>query len=511
MAPVAVVGAGINGLVAAFYLRKAGHDVVLFERNKIGGACSAAAITIGRHTIRYQEGASVFGMMPRTIFEELGLHKHLTLYVSDQPDVVHFPKCAPVLMYADIHKRMEEMKEWGEPGGYEVDFMYDCERIARWLNSLHKQRIVPTYKMVRQTFDDRILNNWFIGSAKHLVDRTLSTEQAKMYHLLPVIESGMVDIDAPTTAFTIPLMASGDVCGLGRWGWVRGGISQIAVVLERILMQMGVQIICAQVTNVPEGTNVLDYMDRTGEFFRMLTKAVVFATDPYTAAVATESDRLLEIVKKKEMRGSAGKQVFFFDNPVEWKDAPGANTAMRFIFTHSNVESLVDGMRLVKTGKERWRPNVFQIYPDGAAERAALMEAQSWDEFPQRQDHFSVFFKDIALSLNNEDKADIKKQVELRILSLIENTSSFMGSVLFTPKDLQTRFLFPEGNIDHIELTCGQNYVQRTFSDDPTKSFYRFGSHRDTYYCGAGAYPCGSVSGVPGFFCAKEVIAQLER
>jgi len=47
---VIVVGAGINGLVAAFYLRRAGFAVTLIERaNRVGGAypCGSIAGTPG--------------------------------------------------------------------------------------------------------------------------------------------------------------------------------------------------------------------------------------------------------------------------------------------------------------------------------------------------------------------------------------------------------------------------------------------------------------------------------
>jgi glycine/D-amino acid oxidase-like deaminating enzyme len=51
---IVVVGAGINGLVAANYLRRGGHHVTLLERGpKVGGACVSATMTYRGKQIVY--------------------------------------------------------------------------------------------------------------------------------------------------------------------------------------------------------------------------------------------------------------------------------------------------------------------------------------------------------------------------------------------------------------------------------------------------------------------------
>src|SRR5262245_56495632 len=87
-----VIGAGINGLVAAFYLRRAGWRVTLLERaDRVGGACVSAEATVDGRTQRYALGASVLGLMPDFIFEETGLSRRLATFVPDHPKRVHFP------------------------------------------------------------------------------------------------------------------------------------------------------------------------------------------------------------------------------------------------------------------------------------------------------------------------------------------------------------------------------------------------------------------------------------
>ena len=57
-----------------------------------------------------------------------------------------------------------------------------------------------------------------------------------------------------------------------------------------------------------------------------------------------------------------------------------------------------------------------------------------------------------------------------------------------------------------MTLTKNQNFAKRTFSNNPETKFYQYFNHEDIYYCGAGAFPCGSVAGTPGYMCSKQLI-----
>ena len=64
---IIVIGAGINGLVAANYLRRAGFEVTMIERSeRVGGACVSEVATVNGQAQRYALGASVLGLMPST-------------------------------------------------------------------------------------------------------------------------------------------------------------------------------------------------------------------------------------------------------------------------------------------------------------------------------------------------------------------------------------------------------------------------------------------------------------
>lgn len=91
MPEVVIVGAGINGLVAANYLQRSGCKVTMIERaHRVGGACVSEVAQVGAQEQLYALGASVFGHMQRFVYEQTGLSSRLQVSVSEHPELVHF-------------------------------------------------------------------------------------------------------------------------------------------------------------------------------------------------------------------------------------------------------------------------------------------------------------------------------------------------------------------------------------------------------------------------------------
>ena len=124
-------------------------------------------------------------------------------------------------------------------------------------------------------------------------------------------------------------------------------------------------------------------------------------------------------------------------------------------------------------------------------------------------DRLTVFFKNMALNQRGEALPEVEAAVKATVLSFIANPQDCAWSRLLAPRDLQQLFLFPGGNIDHTMLAGGQTFFERQFSADPAQSFYQFGAWSNVSYCGAAAYPCGSIAGTPGYMCAQQLIRQI--
>lgn len=89
---IVVVGAGINGLVAANYLQRAGCEVTMVERApRVGGACVSEVADVGGVTEHYALGASVLGLMQDFVFRDTGLADRLETFVPSHPKYIFFP------------------------------------------------------------------------------------------------------------------------------------------------------------------------------------------------------------------------------------------------------------------------------------------------------------------------------------------------------------------------------------------------------------------------------------
>ena len=149
-----------------------------------------------------------------------------------------------------------------------------------------------------------------------------------------------------------------------------------------------------------------------------------------------------------------------------------------------------------------YEPGYLQVYCEGASMRQLGLN-ESFDQL-------TVFFKNLSLGDGGADLDDVREQVREKLFQYIQNPADCVWDRLLTPKDLKDIFLFPGGNIDHTLLTGGQTYFDRNYSNQPATNFYRFGDLENVYMCGSGTYPCGSVTGTPGYMCSKELLRGLD-
>ncbi len=155
---IVVVGAGINGLVAAYYLKKAGYSVTVIERKeKVGGACSSATIRYRGKTYSYPNGASVLGLMPDFIFKDTGLRRALKTYTPKESHILYFDDRVPA-----------------EDGGltesrYTRQYEKDLQKVRALLIDGYRTATIPTVATFRKKIGHRLTKVWITGSAAQLL------------------------------------------------------------------------------------------------------------------------------------------------------------------------------------------------------------------------------------------------------------------------------------------------------------------------------------------------------
>ncbi|MBX9724700.1 MAG: NAD(P)/FAD-dependent oxidoreductase [Candidatus Obscuribacterales bacterium] len=499
---IAVIGAGINGLVAANYLQKAGNAVYLLEKKaNVGGACTFDTLEKDGKIYEYPSAATVLGFMQDFVFEETGLAARLEIREPEHPALVWFEDSEqPCILFDDIEKLKIEIKtKWNENGNVE-GFYSDFERVRQFLIKGYREAKVPTIEQAELELGVDTTNLWISGSAKKLMDHYFSSEEMKIFWSIEVTESGPVPLDSPYSAFTIPLLASGSIFD-GEWGFVKGGLWKLTECLAEINKEIGVKIFCdTQIESLsPVDCTVTYVVDNKRETLKC--DQIIFATDPHTAAALVGDDELISTVSAKQALGSSAKLIMLFKNPIKWQndtELKDFDSAFKFIITAKSLKEIESNSQSVIDGKIEYKASYFELYCEGAGLRSLNAD--------RGYDALTVFFKNMALSKKGIDLPNIKEAVEKTILSRIINKEDLIESILLTPQDLKEKFFFPQGNIDHIEIQNGQTFFARSFSSDPQNNFYQFGKHKNLTYCAAGTYPCGSIAGTAGYMCAKQVI-----
>ncbi len=504
---VVIIGAGINGLFAANYLRRAGCDVTVIDRAKRpGGACVSEVADIDGQLQPYALGASVLGLMQDFVFQETGLARRLESYVPAESKRVYFPNAAQsAWIHRDPVQLQQELADrWGERGDVAA-FRADEAKVVAYLQDGYRRAVPPTIVEAEARLGDELTRRWISGSAADLLDHYFTSEQTKIYMAMTVTESGPVSLHEPYSAFTLPLMDSGSIFD-GYYGFVREGLWRLTEELATINGELGVDLQLGGKVVAVDTSGKVVHFERGSTTASIPYDQLLLATDPLTAARLVGDRAMIRDIEQQRFTGTSGKLTLFFRHPVRWIDEQqtadeGADTAFRFIFSVSSLADFEDATLRVLDGIADYAPGYIQVYCEGAAMRQlGLVEPF---------DRITLFFKNMALNASGSALPDVEAAVKAQLLAHVANPEDCVWSRLLSPRDMQQLFLFPGGNLDHTMLVGGQTFFDRQFSADPASHFYTFGDWPAISYCGAGAYPCGSIAGTPGYMCAQQVIRQM--
>jgi phytoene dehydrogenase-like protein len=293
-------------------------------------------------------------------------------------------------------------------------------------------------------------------------------------------------------------MDSGSIFG-GYYGFIKGGIWRITEELGAINQELGIETHLSSVlTNVDTASSHVVF-EKDGAEQKLDFDVLILGTDPLTASRLVGSEDQIKATETQKFRGSSGKLNLMFKNPVRWKH--GSDAAFRFLFSVDNLNDFETATLGALDDDVPYTPGYAQIYCEGAAMRQ-LGHREPFDRL-------AVFFKNLSLGENGAALPEVENEVKQKILALTENPEDCVWTRLLTPKDLQELFHFPGGNLDHTMLVGGQTFFDRTYSDDPATDFYRFGDLDNVYLCGSGTYPCGSVTGTPGYMCSQQLLRSI--
>jgi phytoene dehydrogenase-like protein len=503
---VIVVGAGHNGLVAAWYLAKAGLRVQMFERRPwVGGAAITQELWPG---FRFSTCAhSVHALHPK-IIRDLGL-RHLGFEVLPRtfpdlllkPDGTYYGPAehdSPRNLGFSARLTVEERQ--GEQA------LGEFKRRLVALVAPYRLRVPPTFAELRARAAGTaaaVFEQAITRTASQIRERFLPTARLLDRH---ATEKGMEARDPLALSYAYEAIDAVDeeTGEAPPVGYVRGGMGVLTRLLAQAAEAAGVTINVGHEAArfLVEGGEVIGIRLAGGAEVR--SRVVLSNLDPKRTFLRLFEPQHLDAGFRRRVAGlvtavSCVKLLAAISELPRWKDWDG------------DPASPSGG----KVGLHRMRSHIAAAWDDMDAGRppremvinVSVPSAVDASLAPRGAHTASCYIYPAPATLREGTWEDAREAVTERIIDQITHYApNFRGSVLNcklrTPLDLETENGLTDGCITHLEQGGEQLLWNRPL---PELAHYR-APLRGLYLCGSGQHPGGEVSGQPGHNAAHEVL-----
>jgi phytoene dehydrogenase-like protein len=500
MANIAVVGAGHNGLVCAYYLARAGHEVSIFEQSpNLGGACRNERWNSGAVV---SPGANHYGMLNRRIAADMGLwQRGLSIIRADPQLIVGLGPGESLCLFDDVEATKDQLAHYNEDDAARVDkFFTDVANVRRVIQS-HIFDLSPSLdafvadlNSIEQGLSDRFVINsiddtltYYFKSAQA---KALFSATTFLYNAPP---------DEPGTAFTLAYLSLFDTEGSPGWGIPVGGMGRVTELMTDCVRELGVTIFRGKRVEkiLIEKQAAVGVKCVGNEIVR--ANFVVSNADPYSTYVilAGQSPSSLKLWDDSKFSGPCAKFNFTYRGAVR-------PTSIR-----PDHEGLLKRSAYVYLPTIEYAAEAFHSATSQGYSANPYFEFVSPSEFDNSLcsvgtnigSIYCLFANyDVISSWNETKRSKIKSEVFQCLLEKL-NITDVPERELLDPVDIEFKFGMHKGNVDHGSMMQGNTFENRNIER-------RFGID-NLIICGSGSHPGGLVSGVPGFNAAQRILLQL--
>lgn len=242
---VIVIGAGVNGLVSAAYLAKAGaKTLVLEERDIVGGGCTTQEINVPG--FRHDVCATIHDQIqdcPVFTKDELGLFSNFGLkYIYPDPMLVSlFRDNNKVVQYKSVQKTAESIATLSQHDARSYQKIFDYwDTVVKepFVASRQAAPVPPSqfYANLERTSQGRELMTQFMMSTLELVDENFEDDHVKS-HILRLTTAG----GFPSTEHNLGWVLYSLVLNRHsyNWGFPEGGAQGLPDSLVRCIQHYG--------------------------------------------------------------------------------------------------------------------------------------------------------------------------------------------------------------------------------------------------------------------------------
>jgi phytoene dehydrogenase-like protein len=515
-----IIGAGHNGLVTAGYLAKAGRKVLVVERrSQVGGIAVTEEIFPG---FKFAVAAhSAAGFAPE-VMRDLALTSHgLELLPVDYPLFValgdgglvlpHVPSDAAAAIRRFSPRDAERFTRFCALTRNLADFLRalynlsppdrDRRNLADLLKAgwkfrrLGEKRMREFLRILPMSIAD-LLNEWF------------QTEPLKAAIAAAGILGSFVGPRQQGTAFLFLHHQTGVANGALRpAGFVRGGIGNLSVSLAQAARRHGAEIrIDREVARITvKNGAATGVVLRSGDEFG--ARLVISSAD-----AKTTFERLLDPVcldphflhqvKNIRARGTVAKVNCALDRLPAFAGAASERGLGGIIHIGPSVDYLERASDDAKYGRFSGAPFVEITIPSVADSSLA----------PPGKHVISIWMQYAPYTLRQGTWPEEREKLGDAVIDLVEQyapgfKSSIMHRQVLTPLDLEQHFSLTGGHLFHAEMALDQIFFMRPV---PGWANYRT-PVENLYLCGAAVHPGGGITGLPGYYAAREILRRTHK
>ena len=518
-----VIGAGHSGLVAAFYLARAGWSVLMLDRRElVGGTCVTEEIFPG---YRGSSVANAGHSLDPRIINDMELERFgLRCTYPELGSLTMFADGRGLAPWRDREKRHAEIKKFARTerdvdGYYRVlDFF---RRVARQMD-ISFYDAPPSFASVAARFqtpeDRRAFDQVMFAPLADVLAQFLDSPELQAFFAGTAIATNLVGPYTPGSGYLLlqrPLWEE----SMRRVGTHEqndlmmnnaaplGGVGAITAAMADSNRARGVEIRL--------GAEVARILCRDG---RAEGVALADGTEFHARTVLSNANpkftltRLLgpkdlgnEVYQRAEqipMKGSSAKVHLALDGTPQFACATSSDENELFLSTNFRVVPSLDTMQHAyneaRVGRWSRRPSMTGI----------IDSARDPSMTPKGCHFVSLSVRGIPYYLADgtwdEQREEVGKAVVATLAEHIPNLSQILAGVhVYTPLDLEREFGLLEGNGAHGDIVPGQIFDSRPMpgcADNRTPL-------AGLYLCGVGTWPGNYMSGITGYNASQRMLA----
>ena len=516
-----IVGGGHNGLVAGYYLARAGMKTVVLERRSfVGGACNTEEFAPG---FRASTGAYVLSMLRESIWQDMQLERRGIHVDAAGPTLNLYPDGAHYYLGDDMAANIEETKRFSAA---------DARALPAFEDDLSElvQGVLPAFNWtapdprIRSLHDLLELAKWgrigftqrkhltdlaflFSTSATQLLSERFTDDHVKAAMGWHAINDSVAGPSTPGTAFVLLHDHASEEAdgGVRQWGFVRGGMGVLTATMADAAREVGCEIRCdAEVDRIlTRGGRAVGV--RLGDGEELQAARVLSNADPKRTflSLCDRADLPAEFLARIEAYRCMGTSIKI-------------NLAVSEL---PYVRGLPEGgVQPYHTGIMEMNPFIadmdFQqaqavqgIAADPAHIEVCFPTVHDPSLAPEGKHIMTIDVNSQPYHLRDERWDDIKEaRADRAIAQMSEHFPKLPDLIehrqVVTPLDMERLMGLTGGHALHGDMSPDQLLFLR-----PVRGWADYRTPiRDLYLCGAGTHPGGGVTGANGRNAVREVL-----